>query len=86
MKGMILLRERKANVRLEQFVGEWVALVENKVIAHSKTLDELMKNIGKHPLKKKISIFLVPREENPYILPFIISFAEKFKKVTVGSV
>ena len=69
MRNTILLKEREGKVKLEQFAGEWVALIENKVIAHSKTLDDLMKAVEKLPLKKKPSVLLVPRkEEGPYIL------------------
>lgn len=69
MKNTILLKERKSKVELEQFAGEWVALIETKVVGHSKTLEDLMRNIEKHPLKKKPSVLLVPRkEEGPYIL------------------
>ncbi|MCK4904832.1 hypothetical protein KAS42_01115 [bacterium] len=69
MRNTVLLKERKGQVSLDKFSGEWVALIENKVIAHSKTLEVLMKGIEKYPLKKKPSVLLVPRkEECPYIL------------------
>jgi hypothetical protein len=69
MKNTVLLKERKGKVSLEKFSGEWVAFIENKIIAHSKTLEVLMKNIEKQPLRKKPSVLLVPRkEEGPYIL------------------
>ena len=69
MKNKILLKKGEEAVNLEQFAGEWVALIGNKIVGHDKTLEGLMKNIENRPLKKKPSVLLVPRNgEGPYVL------------------
>lgn len=69
MKNKILLKKSGKEVDLEHFAGEWVALIENKIIGHNKVLKNLMRNIKKHSFKKLPSVLLVPRkEEGPYIL------------------
>ncbi|PIP16360.1 MAG: hypothetical protein COX46_02690 [bacterium (Candidatus Ratteibacteria) CG23_combo_of_CG06-09_8_20_14_all_48_7] len=65
----ISLKTKGGNINLERFAGEWVALVEDKIVSHNKTLKDLMKGMKKHLPRKKPSVLLVPRkEEGPYIL------------------
>lgn len=69
MKSKILLKGNGKKVDLQHFAGEWVALIENKIVGHNKTLEDLMRSIKKNLLKKRPSVLLVPRrEEGPYIL------------------
>jgi len=65
----ILLKTKKKTLNLDRFVGEWVAFIEDKIVFHSKTLEDLMKEVKKRTPKKRPSVLLVPRkEEGPYIL------------------
>jgi hypothetical protein len=65
----ILLKTKKKTVDLEQFAGEWVALINNNIVSHNKILENLMKEVKKQPLKENPSVLLVPRkDEGPYIL------------------
>lgn len=60
----------KQKIGLNRYTGEWVAFLANKIIAHHKNLGDLMKEIDQRNLRKKVSIFLVPRkDEGPYVLP-----------------
>ena len=59
----------KKSENLGRYAGEWVAFSGRKVIAHSDTLQGLMTEIDARGLRKKVSVFLVPRkDEGPYIL------------------
>jgi len=63
------LKLNKKQQGLEKYSGEWVAFIGNKIVAHDKNLENLMKEIEKRNLRKDASIFLVPRkDEGPYIL------------------
>ena len=56
-------------IRLDHYAGEWVAFIGKEIVAHNKTLKDLMKEIDARKLRKKASVFLVPRkDECPYIL------------------
>jgi len=69
MKNKILLKGKREALDLEQFAGEWIALIENKIVGHNKALKVLMRTISNRSLKKRPSVLLVPRkEEGPYIL------------------
>lgn len=62
-----------AGRRLNQYAGEWVALVGGKVVEHSETLKELMRKVESRKLKKEASVFLVPRkDEGPYVLVIMV--------------
>ena len=69
MENRISLKTKGKSVNLDRFAGEWVALVEDRIVSHNKTLKDLMKEIKKRLPRKKPSVLLVPRkEEGPYIL------------------
>ncbi|MBI2050769.1 MAG: hypothetical protein HYT31_03095 [Parcubacteria group bacterium] len=54
---------------LSRYTGEWVAFVQNSVVAHDKTLPKTMAQVEKKGLQDKASVFLVPRKnEGPYVL------------------
>lgn len=56
-------------VKLHSYAGEWVAFIGEEIVAHNKDLKDLMKEIDARKLRKKASVFLVPRkDEGPYIL------------------
>jgi hypothetical protein len=56
-------------VKLHSYAGEWVAFVGEKIIAHNKNLQDLMKGIDSRGLRKRASVILVPRkDEGPYVL------------------
>jgi len=54
-----------------------VAFVGDKIVAHNKNLKDLMKEIDAKKLKKKASIFLVPRKDEG---SFFLFFAQKLRK------
>lgn len=54
---------------LNRYAGKWVAFIDGRVLASDRTLEKLMKKVKTRRLKKKPSVFLVPRkDEGPYIL------------------
>ena len=54
-----------------------MAFVGDKIVAHNKNLKDLMKEIDAKKLKKKASIFLVPRKDEG---SFFLFFAQKLRK------
>lgn len=65
-KPKLFLKENKKTIFLNRYAGEWVAITNEKVVAHQGTLKKLMKRIKK--LKIKPSVLLVPkRGEGPYV-------------------
>jgi hypothetical protein len=68
----IINNKKNKKIKLDSYAGEWVAFVGEKIIAHNRNLQDLMKEVDAKGLRKKASIFLVPRkDEGPYIL-FIV--------------
>ena len=60
-------KNKKKIQKSDNYSGQWVAFLGPKIIAHHKTLKELMKEIEEMDLRKKVSVFLVPRkDEGPY--------------------
>lgn len=56
-------------IKLGRYAGKWVAFVEEKIVAQNENLSDLMKEIDSKGLRKKASVFLVPRkDEGPYVL------------------
>lgn len=56
-------------IKLDRYAGKWVAFVEGKVVAYNENLSDLMREIDLKGLRKKASVFLVPRkDEGPYVL------------------
>jgi hypothetical protein len=56
-------------IKLHSYAGEWVAFVAEQIVAHSKNLKDLMKEVDAKGLRKKASVILIPRkDEGPYVL------------------
>lgn len=56
-------------IKLDLYAGKWVAFVEEKIVAYHENLSDLMREIDSKGLRKKASVFLVPRkDEGPYVL------------------
>ena len=54
---------------LERYAGKWVALVDGRVVESAAELPILMRKIKTKRLKRRPSVFLVPRkDEGPYVL------------------
>jgi peptidyl-tRNA hydrolase len=69
MSAKTKIKSKKKTPNLDRYSGEWVAFVEEKVIAHKKSLKELMEEVKRKHLEKDASVFLVPRkDEGPYVL------------------
>ena len=67
-----LVNKKGQRKKLSQYAGEWLAFVDNKIIAHNDSLRELRQEIDKKGLQKRASFFLVPRKnEGPYILTYL---------------
>ena len=63
----------KTKKRLDHYAGEWVVFVGDKIVAHDKELATAMTKVKTKTLKKKASVFLVPRkDEGPYVLLIIV--------------
>jgi len=63
---------KRKMVRLDRFAGEWVVLVQDRVVAHDKTLATAMDEAGKKGVADRASVFLVPRkDEGPYVLVIV---------------
>ena len=61
--------EKQSKAELKDYAGKWVALFNERVVAHNSDLKDLMEEIDSRNLRKKISVFLVPRrDEGPYII------------------
>jgi len=62
-------KKRLRKAKLDNYAGKWVAFRREIIVASADTLKELMKEIDAKGLRKKVSVFLVPRkDEGPYIL------------------
>jgi hypothetical protein len=70
MSTIIIPRKRiLKKIKLHSYAGEWVAFVDEKIVAHNKNLKDLMKEVDAKGLRKKASVILVPRkDEGPYVL------------------
>lgn len=67
----IAISQNNKKVKLSRYAGQWVAFVQEKIVEHGEDLKTLMKKIDEKGLRKKASVFLVPRkDEGPYILYF----------------
>ena len=59
----------KDELDLESYVGQWVAISENKIVAQAKDAEELFKKIEKLEINKEaVSILLVPKDEETHHL------------------
>lgn len=64
-----IVQKNKKRTNLNRYEGKWVAFLEDRVISHKDSLSDLVKEIEKRGIRKKASVFLVPRkDEGPYIL------------------
>jgi len=67
--NMATIKNRKQTIKLNRYAGQWVAFVQDKIISHNDDLRDLMRQVDEKGLRKKASVFLVPRrDEGPYIL------------------
>ncbi len=48
---------------LSQYIGEWIAICENKIIAHSKNLKEVVSKAKEISGEKRFLLARVPSEE-----------------------
>ena len=54
---------------LAPYSGQWVALIDNRVVSSAATLATLMKRVRASRRVKQPSVMLVPRaDEGPYVL------------------
>lgn len=60
---------QKRGQNLEKYAGEWVALLNGRVVESAKELSMLMGKMKRKRFKRQPSVFLVPRkDEGPYVL------------------
>ena len=63
------MKMSKKTQKLSSYEGKWVAFEGKQIVAYSDTLKNLMEEVDARELRKKVSVFLVPRkDEGPYIL------------------
>lgn len=67
-EAKISIKADKKITPLDKYAGEWVALLDSKVIESGGTLNGLMKKVEKKGLGKKVSVFLVPRKRENLIV------------------
>lgn len=73
--GTAILEKAK---NLNKYAGQWVAFRGKEIVAANETLKGLMAEIDSRGLRKKVSVFLVPRkDEGPYVLIFEGNFLNK---------
>lgn len=62
-------RTASRKIKLDRYAGKWVALIDDKVIAWGRNLEELENKIKRLKLKVEPTFFLVPRkDEGLYVL------------------
>jgi hypothetical protein len=67
--GFMADTEAAEKIDVSAYAGEWVALLEGRVVAHHATLDGLMEDVREQGVEEEASVFLVPRkDEGPYVL------------------
>lgn len=49
----------------ELYAGEWVAIKDGKVLAHSKLADDVIDWLERHPKGAADLVFYVPTEDEP---------------------
>lgn len=55
--------------QLNQFSGQWVAILDGRIIAAAENLPDLMTTLKQQTFKKEPAVMLVPRKnEGPYVL------------------
>jgi len=59
----VIHHRKRGKIKLDSYAGEWVAFIGDKIVAHNKNLKDLMKEIDAKKLRKKASIFWVPRKD-----------------------
>ena len=69
MKSIKTLKKETERKKLNRYAGQWLAFIEDKIVANSDTLDGLTQKIDAQGLGEEASVFLVPRkDEGPYVL------------------
>lgn len=53
---------RKKKTHLDKYSGQWVAFLGDRVVENGRTLNSLMKKMEKKGIKKKATIFCVPKK------------------------
>ena len=53
-----------ANADLSKYVGEWVAIVDNKVVAHGKNLKEIIKKTKEQKPNQTPFVAKIPTTKN----------------------
>lgn len=55
--------------QLHKFSGQWVAILDDQIIAVADNLNDLMAAVKRQALKQEPAVMLVPRkDEGPYVL------------------
>lgn len=74
MKKAKKTTKKQKELDLSKYAGKWVAILGNKVVAHSENINEVAKYTVKDindptPAEKIPALFKVPRpDEGPYVL------------------
>jgi hypothetical protein len=55
--------ERRLGRHLEEYPGQWVAVCDQKVVAHAETLGELLEQIESQGLQDQATVLQVPAEQ-----------------------
>ena len=69
MAKITKIKNRTQKTNLSRYAGQWVAFLNSKVVSNKNSLSDLVKELEKKGIRKKSSVFLVPRQdEGPYVL------------------
>lgn len=53
--------------RLDNYSGQWVALLNDEVVEKGRTLRSLMGKMGKRGIKRKACVFCVPKKRQIHL-------------------
>jgi len=60
---MATIKNKKQKIKLNRYAGQWVAFAQDKIIFYNDNLKDLMRQVDEKGLRKKASVFLVPRQD-----------------------
>jgi len=66
-KSTISLKMNRT-VSLDKYAGKWVAFLGDKIVGSKKSLKSLMKEMDKKGIDEKVTVFLVPKKKERYLV------------------
>jgi len=63
-----IIKTQKGAMSLNKYSGKWIAFLGNKIVGNKKTLKDLMREMEKKGIDEKITVFLVPKKKEKYLV------------------